>query len=269
MLLLLSFSYDVKAAHFFKSHDSNELGSRTETSIVRMSDNSTEADAISNSTKKKKVSKKKKSKNRRKLSKKGSVFGNYLRKIPYFGGLVGAIGDVGSGTVQTLAGIVTLNKSKTFTRGITLIKQGGVKTVSITLKDTYAGAIGLSFGTIGSTFSWLKDAGNQLLQGKPIGSGKMLGIMFIDLIIPEYGWWNGWRWGNSQFGVHGPKPINQGGRAGYIHDNNLVDIDWVLRFKGKDIKDSTPNGIIGGTIGLLGSIPFAILKRNHKTSQLK
>jgi len=191
----------------------------------------------------------------------GSAFGNALRKVPYFGGFLGAIGDTVSGTVNTAVGIGTFGASGTLGRGISQLGNGIGSTINITVRDAYAGVVGLGFGTVASTAKWAGSAFGNLFKGNLVGFGANLGAIVVDLAIPEYGWWNGWNWGSPQFGTNGPAPINQGDYAGYQHDFDLKDSAWINRYQYPST-GHTPNGIIGGAYGILGSGPFKLLNRN-------
>ena len=192
-----------------------------------------------------------------------SALGNALRKVPYFGGLLGAIGDTVSGAVNTAIGLGTFGASGTLGKGLSQLGGGISSIVNITVMDAYAAVVGLGIGTMASVAQSVGDAFGSLSRGNLLGFGKNLAVMVADLVIPKYGWWNGLNWGKPQFGSGGPTPINQGDFAGFDHDSNLRDSLWIDRYQ-YPLTGHTPNGIIGGVYGILGTVPFELLNRKPK-----
>ena len=191
-----------------------------------------------------------------------SALGNALRKVPYFGGLLGAIGDTISGVVNTAFGLGTFGISGTLGRGLSQLEGGISSIVEITFKDAYATVVGLGIGTLASVAQSVGDAFGNLISGNVRGIGENLAVMVADLPIPKYGWWNGLNWGKPQFGTEShPTPINQGDFAGYDHDKYLKDFLWIDRYQ-FPLTGHTPNGIFGGLYGILGTVPFTIFNRN-------
>ena len=193
-----------------------------------------------------------------------SVLGDALRKVPYFGGLLGAIGDTISGVVNTAFGLGTFGISGTLNRGLSQLEGGISSIVEITFKDAYATVVGMGIGTLASVAQSVGDAFGNLISGNVRGFGVNLAVMVADLPIPKYGWWNGWNWGEPQFLTreNGPIPINQGDYAGREHDFNLKDFLWIDRYQ-YSLSGHTPNGIFGGVYGILGSVPFTVLNRKR------
>ena len=191
-----------------------------------------------------------------------SVLGDALRKVPYFGGLLGAIGDTISGVVNTAYGLGTFGISGTLGRGLSQLEGGISSIVEITFKDAYATVVGMGIGTLASVAQSVGDAFGNLISGNIRGFGINLAVMVADLPIPKYGWWNGLNWGEPQFGADSrPNPINQGDYAGYDHDQYLKDFLWIDRYQ-YSLTGHTPNGIFGGLYGILGTVPFTIFNRN-------
>ena len=197
-----------------------------------------------------------------------SALGDALRKVPYFGSLLGAIGDTITGVVNTAFGLGTFGISGTLDRGLSQLERGISSIVTITLKDAYAAVVGMGIGTMASMAKSIVDAFDNLSNGNFKEFGISLAVMVGDLAIPKYGWWNGWNWGEPHFrnSTSPPNPINQGDFAGYDHDYYLEDYLWIDRYQ-NPLTDHTPNGIFGGLYGIIGTVPFTVLNRNPEKEE--
>ncbi|MBP7141261.1 MAG: RHS repeat-associated core domain-containing protein [Opitutaceae bacterium] len=183
----------------------------------------------------------------------GSVLGDMLRHIPLLGGLLGGVGDVIAGVGNTALGIVSFGQSGTFGRGLGQIGSGVGAAVTILATDAAAAVVG-AVGTVVTTAIAVADVftlGNAVSGGDPL---KAISNLAINVAIPEYGMFGGYDWGADQ-GRGESSTLNQSDVASYHHDDNMNEIEWLMRNY-----TTNPQAIWVGPIGtayaLLGTIPF-------------
>ncbi|BDA78244.1 hypothetical protein LPTSP3_g11740 [Leptospira kobayashii] len=206
-----------------------------------------------------------------------SSLGNVLRNIPLLGGLLGAGGDIISGTFSAAADVVTLGQAGSFRAGLSELGKGLFNMGDILVRDIAA----LGMGLFGTSITTLRDITNILTLGlipelgnydpelkdmKPTYIHGAIARLIKDAVILDYGSFGGANWGTDYFGQDQSMQINQGDVASFHHDNDMNEIDWIKRNW-----TTTPSkqwvGPIGAAYTLIGTPLFAIiglLEGEHK-----
>ena len=189
-----------------------------------------------------------------------------------FGGIVTEllkpIGDVLTGAVNTVAGIVTLGQSGTIGRGLGQIGGGLGSEADILGTDIMATAYGtivgkptsvaLGIGNLLTGNSFANNAADPAREAR----GFLPGVENFarSVIIPTYGFNLGVNWGSPQQGFANPADalsFNNQDRISYNHDIYQNNKQWVTdNLHPTPPPDVIPTGPVGDVMTLIGTVPF-------------
>ncbi|MCF7689348.1 MAG: RHS repeat-associated core domain-containing protein [Cephaloticoccus sp.] len=192
------------------------------------------------------------------------TLGDFLRKIPLVGGLVGAVGDVVSGALTSVVGATGLSPAGTLQNGVGQIAHGIAGSANIMARDvaaTVAGVAGTIYTTAIDVVEVVTFGRADTGVNRPTNFLGAITTLIHDAVVPDYGLYGGANWGLNQRHPTKSSPLNWVDANSAWHDGPPEngggnDWGWVARNWRPAPSGETAPGLVGIAYVLLGTIPF-------------